>query len=286
MNQVKSLTADVLVVGAGLAGLHTATRLADLGHDVLLAERRADLTAGIRTTGIFVRRTLDDFALPEERLGPPIRRVVLYPPSLRRPVELVSDRDEFRVADMPALYASVARSALAAGVRIELRTRFVHHEDGVARLDGPDGPLSGCRCGPGWSSAPTAPAPRSPAGSVSTSIAGCSSEPRRSMRATGRVGRRRSTASSTPRWRLATPRGSSTTGITCTSVSRAMPTGSRVVWRRLSSGSGATHRGCRPTCHASRSNDAAAPSPSAASCAESAAPAGCSSATRPERCHP
>lgn len=142
MNTVQSLTADVLVVGAGLAGLRTATRLVELGHDVLLAERRADLTAGIRTTGIFVRRTLDDFALPEEHLGPPIRRVVLYPPSLRHPVELVSDRDEFRVADMPGLYASVASSALAAGVRMRLRTRFAHHEDGVARLDGPDGPLS------------------------------------------------------------------------------------------------------------------------------------------------
>lgn len=142
MITVQSLTADVLVVGAGLAGLHTATRLAELGHDVLLAERRADLTTGIRTTGIFVRRTLDDFALPEDRLGPPIRRVVLYPPSLRHPVELVSNRDEFRVADMPGLYASVGSSALAAGARMQLRTRFVHHEDGVARLDGPDGPLS------------------------------------------------------------------------------------------------------------------------------------------------
>ena len=137
-----NVTADVLVVGAGLAGLHTATRLAELGHDVLLADRRTDLTAGIRTTGIFVRRTLDDFALSEEHLGPPIRRVVLYPPSLRHPVQLVSDRDEFRVGDMGGLYASAAGSALAAGVRMRLRTRFVHHEDGVSCLSGPDGSLS------------------------------------------------------------------------------------------------------------------------------------------------
>ena len=136
------VTADVLVVGAGLAGLHTATRLAELGHDVLLADRRSDLTAGIRTTGIFVRRTLDDFTLPEEHLGPPIRRIMLYPPSLHHPVELSSDRDEFRVADMRGLYASAARSALAAGVRMRLRTRFTHHDAGVSRLSGADGPLS------------------------------------------------------------------------------------------------------------------------------------------------
>ena len=36
----RTASADVLVVGAGLAGLHTATLLARRGHDVLLADRR------------------------------------------------------------------------------------------------------------------------------------------------------------------------------------------------------------------------------------------------------
>ena len=108
---------DVLVVGAGLAGLHTATLLARQGHDVLLVERRPTLTGAIRTTGIFVRRTLDDFSLPPDCLGPPIRRMVLYPPGLRRPVTLVSPRDEYRVADMGPLYEAAARAAADAGVR-------------------------------------------------------------------------------------------------------------------------------------------------------------------------
>ena len=69
----------MLVVAAGLAGLHTATLLAQRGHDVLLAERRPSLAGAIRTSGLFVRKTLDDFSLPPECLGPPIRRVVLYP---------------------------------------------------------------------------------------------------------------------------------------------------------------------------------------------------------------
>lgn len=42
-------------------------------HDVLLVERRPSLTGAIPTTGIFVRRTLDDFPLPPECLAPPIR---------------------------------------------------------------------------------------------------------------------------------------------------------------------------------------------------------------------
>jgi flavin-dependent dehydrogenase len=132
---------DALVVGAGLAGLHTATLLARHGHDVLLAERRNTLTGAIRTTGIFVRKTLDDFALPPECLGPPIRRVVLYPPALRRPVTLVSDRDEYRVGDMAPLYVAAARAAAEAGVRIALGTRYDGRQDDDFLLTGRDGPL-------------------------------------------------------------------------------------------------------------------------------------------------
>jgi len=47
--------ADVLVAGAGLAGLHTATRLAALGHGVLLVERRAGPQAMDRYDGAALR---------------------------------------------------------------------------------------------------------------------------------------------------------------------------------------------------------------------------------------
>ncbi|MFK4694143.1 flavin-dependent dehydrogenase [Streptomyces pristinaespiralis] len=135
-------SADVLVVGAGLAGLHTATLLARRGHDVLLAERRAGLAGAIRTTGIFVRKTLDDFPLPPECLGPPIRRVVLYPPNLRRPVSLTSGRDEYRVGDMAPLYETSAVSAAAAGVRIALGTRYAGRQGDTFHLAGRDGPTA------------------------------------------------------------------------------------------------------------------------------------------------
>jgi flavin-dependent dehydrogenase len=121
---------DVLVVGAGLAGLHTARLLAVQGYDVLVVDRRSILDSGIRTTGIFVRRTLEDFALPDEHLGPAIRRVLLYPPSLRGPIELVSSRDEFRVADMAGIYAHALIRARLAGARVHLGVSYP--VDGVA----------------------------------------------------------------------------------------------------------------------------------------------------------
>lgn len=141
-SQGAEVGADVLVVGAGLAGRHTAMLLARRGHDVLLAERRTALDHGIRTTGIFVRKTLDDFPLPQQHLGPPIRQMVLYPPDLRRPVALTSGRDEYRVGDMAPLYAAAARAAADAGVRIAMGTRYAGRCDGAFLLAGCDGHTS------------------------------------------------------------------------------------------------------------------------------------------------
>ncbi|GAA0435887.1 hypothetical protein Acor_55540 [Acrocarpospora corrugata] len=129
-------TVDVLVVGAGLAGLHTARLLAQRDLSVMVVDRRRSLSAGIRTTGIFVRRTLDDFDLPDHLLGPGVRDVLLYPPSRRAPIRLTSDRDEYRVADMAAVYEHARRAAESAGARVLLGVRYVDVSMGFVRFDG------------------------------------------------------------------------------------------------------------------------------------------------------
>jgi flavin-dependent dehydrogenase len=129
-------TVDVLVVGAGLAGLHTARLLAGRQLSVLVVDRRRSLSAGIRTTGIFVRRTLDDFDLPGHLLGPGVRDVLLYPPSRRAPIRLVSDRDEYRVADMAAVYSHARSAAESAGARVLLGVRYAGRSMGAVRLEG------------------------------------------------------------------------------------------------------------------------------------------------------
>lgn len=121
-------------MGAGLAGLHTGRRLAQRGLDVLVIERRRSLSAGLRTTGIFVRRTLDDFHMPEHLLGPGVRDVLLYPPSRRAPIRLTSDRDEYRVADMAAVYEHARRAAESAGAEVRLGVGYAGVADGALRL--------------------------------------------------------------------------------------------------------------------------------------------------------
>jgi len=131
---------DVVVVGAGLAGLQTARLLGERGFRVLLVDRKSSLDQSIHTTGIFVRRTLEDFALPPDCLGPAVRHVTLYSPG-RRALELSSPFDEFRVGRMGLLYQRFLSQCIDTGVEWMPGTRFAEHtrvkNDLIIRLDNP-----------------------------------------------------------------------------------------------------------------------------------------------------
>jgi flavin-dependent dehydrogenase len=143
--------ADVLVVGAGLAGLQCARRLAAGGLDVLLIDRKESVADAIRTTGIFVRKTWEDFPLPPEQLGPPIREVTLHSPAGRTHT-LTAGHDEFRVGRMAWIYLYMLEQCVRAGVRWMPSTRFVapdaiEHGGRVEKISarvvvGADGPRS------------------------------------------------------------------------------------------------------------------------------------------------
>ena len=118
---------DVTIIGAGLAGLQCARLLARKGVRVLLVDRKNALDQKIHTTGIFVRRTLLDFDLPDDCLGPPIKHVTLYSPALRGK-EFVSEHDEFRIGRMGQLYQRYLQQCLLAGVHWRPETSYVRHE--------------------------------------------------------------------------------------------------------------------------------------------------------------
>ncbi len=115
---------DVVIIGAGLAGLECARLLSRGGTKILLADRKSDLTKGIHTTGIFVRKTFEDFDFPAGTLGKPVRDVTLYSPALR-PLPLKSKYDEFRVGKMGALYEAYLREAIDNGVEFSNGTRYI-----------------------------------------------------------------------------------------------------------------------------------------------------------------
>jgi geranylgeranyl reductase family protein len=107
---------DVAIVGAGLAGLRLARLLATRGLRVALLDRKPSIAAPVHTTGIFVRKTWEDFPLPEEQLGPAIRDVVLYSPS-RKTLRIRAAQDEFRVGRMSWLYLQMLDQCAQAGVQ-------------------------------------------------------------------------------------------------------------------------------------------------------------------------
>jgi len=124
---------DVTIIGAGLAGLQCARLLARQGVSVLLVDRKNALNQKIHTTGIFVRRTLVDFDIPNDCLGPPIRHVTLFSPALR-PLELISQHDEFRIGRMGQLYERYLQQCLLAGVHWSPNTSYLGHTAANGKL--------------------------------------------------------------------------------------------------------------------------------------------------------
>src|SRR5687767_2336033 len=117
---------DVTIIGAGLAGLQCARLLARQGWRVVLVDRKNALDQKIHTTGIFVRRTLLDFDIPDDCLGPPIKHVTLYSPA-QRSMEFVSAHDEFRIGRMGQLYQRYLQQCLLAGVQWLPETSYLGH---------------------------------------------------------------------------------------------------------------------------------------------------------------
>jgi flavin-dependent dehydrogenase len=107
---------DLTIIGAGLAGLQLARTAARGGASVFLADARRSVTERVRTTGIFVRRTFDEFSSLEGFLGAPIRTIAVHSPA-GQSIELESTRDEFRVGRMKPLYATMLQQAVAAGAQ-------------------------------------------------------------------------------------------------------------------------------------------------------------------------
>lgn len=136
---------DVTIIGAGLAGLQCARLLATRGVSVMIVDRKADVRDAVRTTGIFVRKTFEDFEddFPPDALGPVVRRVLLHSPAGRTQT-LESSAPEFRIGRMQKIYGDLLREATQAGATWQGSTSFYGIDgapggDTVIWLRGPRG---------------------------------------------------------------------------------------------------------------------------------------------------
>ncbi len=132
---------DVVIIGSGLAGLQCARLLSRRGAKILLVDRKTDLTKGIHTTGIFVRKTLEDFDFPPATLGKPVRNVTLYSPKLKA-INLESEKDEFRVGKMGKLYESFLQDCVQNGVEFASGTRYISAQVRTVCVSGRSNPIA------------------------------------------------------------------------------------------------------------------------------------------------
>ncbi len=129
---------DILIIGAGFAGLRAARSAARRGASVLVADAKPHVGARLHTTGIFVQEAAEYAELPDQH-ALAVPGVRLYGPS-RRHVDLFADDYAFFTTDTGGVLAWMAQDARAAGAEVRTGARFeggeVKGDHVVARLSG------------------------------------------------------------------------------------------------------------------------------------------------------
>ena len=113
---------DLIVVGAGFAGLACAETAARKNLNTLVLERKDDVGKNIHTTGILVKEIAEEWDVPD-RLVRRINGVRLYGPSLDY-LDLASPGYYFLATDMPELMRWHAKQAMTAGAKIKLDSAY------------------------------------------------------------------------------------------------------------------------------------------------------------------
>lgn len=116
------MTTQVVVVGAGFAGLACARLLAMRGIATVVLDRKADPGDSPHTTGLLVKEAADELDVPGEFVRK-IHGVRLYAPS-KTFVDLHCPGYYFLATDIPALMRWMADDARAAGAQILTGTPF------------------------------------------------------------------------------------------------------------------------------------------------------------------
>jgi digeranylgeranylglycerophospholipid reductase len=124
---------DVVIVGAGPAGLFAAARLAGWGLDVAVLEEHSEAGVPVHCTGVLADAAFDEFGLSRQPLLNPLKRARFFAPS-GDSISHETDDIEAVVIDRRAFDQELHRNARAAGARIftgHRATRLTVEHDGI-----------------------------------------------------------------------------------------------------------------------------------------------------------
>ena len=113
---------DIIVIGAGFAGLACARRAAERGLSVLVLDRQSEPGERICTTGILVKEAWEEWVAPTP-LVRKINRVRVYTPS-HQFVELESDGYFFMATDTAQLMGHLVEETRRSGAEVRFGEKF------------------------------------------------------------------------------------------------------------------------------------------------------------------
>ena len=125
---------DVVVIGAGPSGLHTARRLAEKGLDVLILEKKSRVGEAVNCAGLIGTEVFDEFGLAKDSILRSVQDVKLVSPE-GSSIEYNHPSCFACVVDRDLFDRGIGEKALAAGARIEAGTTVVDVRPGVDRVE-------------------------------------------------------------------------------------------------------------------------------------------------------
>jgi len=125
---------DVIVVGAGPVGSHTACRLAELGYRTAVLERQPYVGHKLCCTGIIGRECYEFYSLDPSCVVREAKSARLFAPSGDY-IRISRDQTQAYIVDRPYLDRSLAERALEQGAEYQLSSKVVDiavSSDGVS----------------------------------------------------------------------------------------------------------------------------------------------------------
>jgi digeranylgeranylglycerophospholipid reductase len=116
---------DVIVVGAGPAGLMAARGLAAAGRAVLVVEEHDRIGYPVHCTGLVGVEAFDELSLPRAPIRAVVAGAAFHGPDAN-PVAVETDRIRAAVVDRGEFDAALAADASACGAELALATRVEH----------------------------------------------------------------------------------------------------------------------------------------------------------------